>query len=207
MIAPSLFINCGGEGLNVGDKYYEADNSTSLYYISPSKTWGYSLSGDFLSPDSNSSNFIQTQSCGIHVAESDLYLNARIAPVFLSYYAFCLQKGKYNVTLHFAEIVFREKESYSKLKRRVFDVYIQDERELMNFDIAKEARGPEGTLTRYFTADVNDSVLKISFYWAGKGSTDDLPTLNGPLISAISITPGDSKGYDFSFFWLVPSYS
>ncbi|CAB4283209.1 unnamed protein product [Prunus armeniaca] len=185
MIAPSLFINCGGEGLNVGDKYYEADNSTSLYYISPSKTWGYSLSGDFLSPDSNSSNFIQTQSYGIHVAESELYLNARIAPVFLSYYAFCLQKGKYNVALHFAEIVFREKESYSILKRRVFDVYIQDERKLMNFDIAKEAR--------YFIADVNDSVLKISFYWAGKGSTDYPPTLNGPLISAISITPGPQR--------------
>ncbi|XP_016646939.1 PREDICTED: probable LRR receptor-like serine/threonine-protein kinase At1g53420 [Prunus mume] len=189
----SLFINCGGEELTVGDEYYEADNSTSLYYISPSKTWGYSLSGDFLSPDSNSSNFIQTQSCGIHVAESDLYLNARIAPVFLSYYAFCLQKGKYNVTLHFAEIVFREKESYSKLKRRVFDVYIQDERKLMNFDIAKEARGPDRTLTRYFIADVDDSVLKISFYWAGKGSTDDLPTLNGPLISAISITPDPQR--------------
>ncbi|XP_020420794.1 probable LRR receptor-like serine/threonine-protein kinase At1g53420 isoform X3 [Prunus persica] len=184
----SLFINCGGEGLTVGDKYYEADNSTSLYYISPSKTWGYSLSGD-LSPESNSSNFIQTQSCGIHVAESDLYLKARIAPLFLSYYAFCLQKGKYNVTLHFAEIVFKEKESYSILKRRVFDVYIQENRVLMNFDIAKEAKGPDEPQTKYFIADVSDSVLEISFYWAGKGCADDPPTLNGPLISAISITP------------------
>ncbi|BFG34678.1 hypothetical protein CerSpe_209520 [Prunus speciosa] len=184
----SLFINCGGEGLTVGDKYYEADNSTSLYYISPSKTWAYSLSGDFLSPESNSSNSAQTQSCGIHVPESDLYSNARIAPVFLSYYA-CLHKGKYNVTLHFAEIVFREKESYSILKRRAFDVYIQDERRLMNFDIAKEAKGPDEPQTRHFEADVNDSVLEISFYWAGKGCADDLPTLNGPLISAISITP------------------
>ncbi|KAL6276373.1 hypothetical protein ACE6H2_019974 [Prunus campanulata] len=184
----SLFINCGGEGLTVGDKYYEADNSTSLYYISPSKTWGYSLSGRYLSPESNSSNSIQTQSCGIHVPESELYSNARIAPVFLSYYA-CLHKGKYNVTLHFAEIVFREKESYSILKRRAFDVYIQDNRTLMNFDIAKEAKGPEGPQTRSFKADVNDSVLEISFYWAGKGCVDTLPTLNGPLISAISITP------------------
>ncbi|BFG34680.1 hypothetical protein CerSpe_209540 [Prunus speciosa] len=184
----SLFINCGGEGLTVGDKYYEADNSTSLYYISPSKTWGYSLSGDFLSPESNSSNFKQNQSFGIHVPEADLYSDARIAPVFLSYYA-CLHKGKYNVTLHFAEMVFREKESYSILKRRAFDVYIQDERKLMNFDIAKEAKGPDEPQTRHFEADVNDSVLEISFYWAGKGWADDSPTLNGPLISAISITP------------------
>ncbi|XP_034218880.1 probable LRR receptor-like serine/threonine-protein kinase RFK1 [Prunus dulcis] len=116
----SLFINCGGEGLTVGDKYYEAHNSTSLYYISPSKTWGYSLSGQFLSPESNSSNFIQTQSCGIRVPESDLYLNARIAPVFLSYYA-CLHKGRYNVTLHSAEIVFREKESYRSKSRLKFN--------------------------------------------------------------------------------------
>ncbi|XP_021824172.1 probable LRR receptor-like serine/threonine-protein kinase At1g53420 [Prunus avium] len=184
----SLFINCGGEGVNFGDKYYEADNSTSFYYISPSKTWGYSLSGDFLSPESNPSNFIQNQSFGIHVPEADLYSDARIAPVFLSYYA-CLHKGKYNVTLHFAEMVFREKESYSILKRRAFDVYIQDERRLMNFDIAKEAKGPDEPQIRHFEANINDSVLEISFYWAGKGCADVPPTLNGPLISAISVTP------------------
>ncbi|KAH0996858.1 hypothetical protein GBA52_020722 [Prunus armeniaca] len=184
----SLFINCGGEGLTVGDNYYEADESTSLYYISPSKTWAYSLSGDFLFSQSNSSNFIQNQPGGIHVPEADLYSNARLAPVFLSYYV-CLHEGKYNVTLHFAEIVFREKESYSILKRRAFDVYIQDERRLMNFDIAKEAKGPGEPQTRHFEADVNDSVLEISFYWAGKGCADDQLTLNGPLISAISITP------------------
>ncbi|CAL8999937.1 unnamed protein product [Prunus brigantina] len=97
--------------------------------------------------------------------------------------------SKYNVTLHFAEIVFREKESYSKLKRRAFDVYIQGERRLMNFDITKEAKDPDGPQTRCFEADVNDSVLEISFYWAGKGCADDPPTLNGPLISAICITP------------------
>lgn len=75
----------------------------------------------------------------------------------------------------------------------------------MNFDIAKEAKDPGEPQTRYFIADVSDSVLEISFYWAGKVCADDPPTLNGPLISAISITPGDLKGYDFSFFWLVPS--
>ncbi|XP_021832645.1 probable LRR receptor-like serine/threonine-protein kinase At1g53420 [Prunus avium] len=154
----------------------------------PSKTWGYSLSGDFFSTESNSSNFIQNQSFGIHVPEAELYSVARIAPVFLSYYAY-LHKGKYNVALHFAEIVFREKESYSILKRRAFDVYIQDERMLTNFDIAEEAKGPGEPKTRHFVADVNDSVLEISFYWAGKGCADDPPTLNGPLISAISITP------------------
>ncbi|VVA36143.1 PREDICTED: probable [Prunus dulcis] len=157
----SLFINCGGEGLTVGDKYYEAHNSTSLYYISPSKTWGYSLSGQFLSPESNSSNFIQTQSCGIRVPESDLYLNARIAPVFLSYYA-CLHKGRYNVTLHSAEIVFREKESYSILKRGAFDV--------------------------------NDSVLEISFYGAGKGRSKSRLKFNWE--NRFNICLGIARGLD-----------
>lgn len=119
-----MFINCGGEGVTVGDNYYEADESTSLYYISPSKTWAYSLSGEFLFSQSNSSIFIQNQTGGIHVPEADLYLNARLAPVFISYYV-CLHEGKYIVALHFAEIVFREKESYSVLKKRAFDVYIQ----------------------------------------------------------------------------------
>ncbi|BFG30980.1 hypothetical protein CerSpe_172540 [Prunus speciosa] len=59
----------------------------------------------------------------------------------------------------------------------------------MNFDIAKEAKGPDEPQIRYFEADVNDSILEISFYWAGKGCVDDPPILNGPLISAISITP------------------
>ncbi|CAL8999919.1 unnamed protein product [Prunus brigantina] len=184
----SLFINCGGEGVTVGDNYYEADESTSLYYISPSKTWAYSLSGDFLISESNSSIFIQNDPGGIHVPEEELYSNARLAPVFLSYYV-CLHEGKYNVTLHFAEIVFSKKESYSILKRRAFDIYIQGQRRLMNFDIAKEAKGLDEPQTRHFEADVNDSVLEISFYWAGKGCADDRLTLNGPLISAISITP------------------
>ncbi|BFG30982.1 hypothetical protein CerSpe_172560 [Prunus speciosa] len=59
----------------------------------------------------------------------------------------------------------------------------------MNFDIAKEAKDPDGPQTRWFEADVKYGVLEISFYWAGKGCADDPPTLNGPLISAISITP------------------
>lgn len=70
----------------------------------------------------------------------------------------------------------------------------------MNFDIAKEAKGQNRRHTSDFIADVNDSVLEISFYWAGKGCADDVLTLNGPLISAIAITPGDLKGHDFSYF-------
>ncbi|PQQ11528.1 putative LRR receptor-like serine/threonine-protein kinase [Prunus yedoensis var. nudiflora] len=66
---------------------------------------------------------------------------------------------------------------------------ILDERKLTNFDIVKEAGGPDEPNTTHFEADVNDSVLKISFYWAGKGSRGDWTALNGPLISAISITP------------------
>lgn len=56
------------------------------------------------------------------------------------------------------------------------------------------------------TAIVNNSLLEIHFYWAGKGSSDltqkpsalfeedqPPPDYNGPLISAISVNPGKKE--------------
>ncbi|KAJ9183155.1 hypothetical protein P3X46_007058 [Hevea brasiliensis] len=61
--------------------------------------------------------------CGI--SEKSLYKTARLCPVALTYYAFCLHQGKYDVTLHFAETVYAKEEDYSSQGKRVFDVYIQ----------------------------------------------------------------------------------
>ncbi|KAK2983761.1 hypothetical protein RJ640_001636 [Escallonia rubra] len=55
----------------------------------------------------------------------ELYTTARLSPLSLTYYARCLANGDYTVTLHFAEIIFRDNRSYQSLGRRVFDVYIQ----------------------------------------------------------------------------------
>jgi hypothetical protein len=55
----------------------------------------------------------------------ELYMNARVSPLSLTYYVQCLANGKYTVRLHFAEIVFRGNKSFYSLGRRIFDVYIQ----------------------------------------------------------------------------------
>ncbi|XP_031252863.1 probable LRR receptor-like serine/threonine-protein kinase At1g53430 [Pistacia vera] len=122
----SLFINAGGEGANIGGKYYDADNiSSNSFYVDPTKRWAYVCSGDFLSTTANSSDNIRNNTCGVSSPEATLYDKARICPQSLTYYGFCLQKGNYTVELDFAEIVFSKDEDYSSLGKRVFDVYIQ----------------------------------------------------------------------------------
>jgi hypothetical protein len=59
------------------------------------------------------------------MAGYELYMNARLSPISLTYYLWCLANGKYTVRLHFAEIVIRGNRSFSSLGRRIFDVYIQ----------------------------------------------------------------------------------
>uniref|UniRef100_A0A2N9GZA8 non-specific serine/threonine protein kinase n=1 Tax=Fagus sylvatica TaxID=28930 RepID=A0A2N9GZA8_FAGSY len=115
-------------------------------------------------------------------------MDARLSPLSLTYYARCLAKGNYTVKLHFAEIIFRDNRSFFSVGRRIFDVYIQEELVLKDFDIEKEAQGVDKAVVRNFTAVVKNKILEIRFYWAGKG-TKDVPKRGtyGPLISAISI--------------------
>jgi hypothetical protein len=61
----------------------------------------------------------------LSMTNPELYMNARLSPLSLSYYAFCLGNGNYKVNLHFAEIMFTDDKSYSSLGRRIFDIYIQ----------------------------------------------------------------------------------
>ncbi|KAJ6749434.1 hypothetical protein OIU85_000110, partial [Salix viminalis] len=61
------------------------------------------------------------------------------------------------------------------------------ERKLKDLNIVEMAKGPNVEWKANFTAIVDDSnPLEIHFFWAGKGS---LRILNGPLVSAISVTP------------------
>ncbi|KAK9906920.1 hypothetical protein M0R45_002601 [Rubus argutus] len=180
----SLFINCGGEEITNIDKncggekikdidgnVYEKDNDTSQFYLSPKGNWARSSAGDI----------IHSVKCGLS-NEEPLYDKARSSPVSLKYYGFCLRNGNYRVTLHFAEIV--ENKNYTTRKRR-FDVYIQGKRKLKDFNIIDKVGGPNKVHTENFTAvNVNNSTLLIHFYSAG-----DIYLENGPLISAISVTP------------------
>ncbi|KAK3032713.1 hypothetical protein RJ639_035157, partial [Escallonia herrerae] len=183
----SLYINCGGESAYINGSYYVGDNETKSYYVSSQSNWAYSCSGTFMSETANSSNYVKNITCGISV---DAYATARLCPVSLKYYGFCLRQGKYEVTLYFAEIVYSEGEDYSIAGERAFDVYIQGDKVLDNFNPKAAARAAKKEVIRRYNASVNkDHTLCIHLYWAGKGSLYNPPATNGPLISAISVTP------------------
>ncbi|KAJ0082703.1 hypothetical protein Patl1_09723 [Pistacia atlantica] len=198
----SLFINAGGEDVKIGGKHYDADNiSSKAFYVDPTKRWAYVCSGDFISTTANSSDYIRN-TIGVSVPEATLYDKARICPQSLTYYGFCLHEGNYTVELDFAEIVFSKDEDYISNGKRVFDVYIQGTRVMEDFNIKKEVGGPNKWCTKFFKAKVDNNLLEICLFWAGKGSLYNPPRLNGPLISAISVTP-DFKIGVLSTKWIV----
>uniref|UniRef100_A0A251RU24 Putative malectin n=1 Tax=Helianthus annuus TaxID=4232 RepID=A0A251RU24_HELAN len=92
--------------------------------------------------------------------------------------------------LHFAEIVFTQDKSFNSLGKRVFDVYVQGELKLKDFNIVKEAGGTGRAVVKSYLVNVKNNTLKIQLYWAGKGTTG-IPVSGsyGPIISAISIDP------------------
>jgi len=59
------------------------------------------------------------------MVDAELYMNARVSPISLTYYGFCLANGSYTVNLHFAEIMFTNDQTFSSLGRRFFDIYLQ----------------------------------------------------------------------------------
>ncbi|EOA37363.1 hypothetical protein CARUB_v10011126mg [Capsella rubella] len=194
-----LHVNCGGSDIYVKEKktkeLYEGDGGVeggaAKYYLKPDANWGFSSTGDFM--DDN--NFQNTRFTMFVPASnlSDLYKTARIAPVSLTYFHACLENGNYTINLDFAEMRFTNDENYSRLGRRLFDIYIQEKLVAKDFNIMDEAKGAQKSLTKTFTANVTNHFLTIRLRWAGKGTTR-IPTrgVYGPLISAISIS-SDSK--------------
>jgi hypothetical protein len=59
------------------------------------------------------------------MVDAELYMNARVSPISLTYYGFCLANGSYTVNLHFAEIMFTDDQTFRSLGRRIFDIYLQ----------------------------------------------------------------------------------
>ncbi|KAK2654328.1 hypothetical protein Ddye_014184 [Dipteronia dyeriana] len=80
--------------------------------------------------------------------------------------------------------------SWKSIGRRKFDIYIQGNRVLKDFDIKKEAGGISNrAVQKQFRAQVSENYLEIHLFWAGKG-TCCIPNQGtyGPSISAISAT-------------------
>ncbi|KAF3967072.1 hypothetical protein CMV_008886 [Castanea mollissima] len=193
-----LQINCGGPEVTIdGNTMYDDDTDpggASKFFRRGN--WAFSSTGHFMDDDKQKDIYILENSSKLTMANPVLYMTARLSPLSLTYYAFCLGTGTYKINLHFAEIKFTNDNTYSSLGRRVFDIYIQGELVEKDFNIADEAGGVGMEVIKHYLAVVNNNTLEIRFYWAGKGTTG-IPGggVYGPLISAISVHP-DLKGLD-----------
>ncbi|KAJ0081516.1 hypothetical protein Patl1_11700 [Pistacia atlantica] len=188
-----LAIKCGGKQSRVGNTVYEDDNIDGASFgVFNLEKWALSNMGLF--SEGRFRTLIQNEgSKVINTTTPDLYQTSRQSPGSLRYYGLGLENGPYNVSLFFAEIVYEDRASrkWESLGRRVFDIYIQGTRRLKDFDISKEADGVRREIRRSFNATVSDNHLEIHLFWAGKG-TCCVPAAGsyGPLISALSVTPG-----------------
>ncbi|GFQ08381.1 probable LRR receptor-like serine/threonine-protein kinase at1g53440, partial [Phtheirospermum japonicum] len=188
----SLFINCGGGVTGYEGNDYEANLSEqgASFFEPHNDRWAYSNSGTYMGLERRS-RFLAANDSPMIDANAEFYQTARLSPSSLKYYGLCLRRGSYTVRLHFAEIMYLDNETYSSLGRRIFDVAIQGQVVLSEFDIAREANGVRRGIMREFkNVVVNGSTLEIHLYWTGKGTTA-IPNRDvyGPLISAIAVTP------------------
>ncbi|KAL2943351.1 hypothetical protein RDABS01_031699 [Bienertia sinuspersici] len=170
-----------------GSEYGEdtISGGPSIFFASGQK-WAYSSTGVF--QFDSSANFV-TQTIVSNV--TGIYKTARLSPLSLKYYGLCMLQGSYTVKLHFAEIMFNDDHTFSSNGRRIFDVAIQGNEVLKDFDISAEAKGAGKAITKEFrNVYVSGSTLEIYLYWAGKGTTA-VPgrSVYGPIISGITVTP------------------
>ncbi|CAJ2659544.1 unnamed protein product [Trifolium pratense] len=194
----SLYINCGGQQTTVNRTSYYGDPDSprpARFHHSPKGNWAFSTTGIFMESNQFGETYPPQNVTTLTMADSELYMNARVSPISLTYYGFCLANGSYTVKLHFAEIMFTDDQTYGSLGRRVFDIYLQGKQVQKDFNIAKEAGGVGKKVVKLFKdVAVTSNTLEIRLYWAGKG-TQALPnkSVYGPLISAISVE-SDSPG-------------
>lgn len=187
----SLHINCGGREKVINGTRYQADmeeGGASMYYFG--QNWAFTSTGNFMDDDEVTDNYIARNTSILSMPNAELYTEARLSPLSLTYYGLCMFTGQYTVDLHFAETIFHDDNTFSSLGKRLFNVFIQGKMVLEEFNIEKAAGGSEKAIKLSFNASVTDHTLKIQFYWAGRG-TQGIPDrgVYGPLISAISVTP------------------
>ncbi|PNX89774.1 putative LRR receptor-like protein kinase [Trifolium pratense] len=174
-----------------GTRYDDDSDSPApaKLYVSPTGNWASSTTGIFIESVNLGETYSPQNITKLTMVDAELYTNARVSPISLTYYGFCLANGAYWVNLHFAEIMFPNDKSYHSLGRRVFDIYIQGNLVQKDFNIAEEVGGVGKKVIKLFKdVDVTSNTLEIRLYWAGKG-TQSLPdkSVYGPLISAISV--------------------
>ncbi|WP_062545193.1 malectin domain-containing carbohydrate-binding protein [Rufibacter tibetensis] len=106
--------------------------------------------------------------------DSPLYQTERSGDKTLTY-AMPIASGQYRVVLHFAELL------YNKSGKRIFDVFLEGNKVLDNYDIAKKV-GWRAAVTETFTVNVTDGTLDLRM--------SSLPAdggIDNPKISAIEV--------------------
>ncbi|KAK6264551.1 hypothetical protein SCA6_019985, partial [Theobroma cacao] len=188
-----LYINCGGDKVTAGRDTFERDvqpEGASTFHISDDKKWGYSSMGIYDPTQSRAMSYTHSiDKCPFQNIEGSLYQTARVAPISLKYFGFCMKNGLYIVKLDFAEITIKEEAEHKSRGNRLFDVLIQGTKVLTDFNIKDVAGGLNKNISQTFQAEVKENSLEIHLYWAGKGSKRGPFELYGPLVSAISVEP------------------
>ncbi|XP_068656007.1 probable LRR receptor-like serine/threonine-protein kinase At1g56140 [Aristolochia californica] len=189
----SFAIKCGGPTItSTRGVRYEADNDPlgpASYFVSDSLRWAVSSSGRYIE-NQNATYTKNTLSFISNTLDVDIMRTARVSPS-LRYYGLGLENGNYSVNMQFSEIQIENTNSWKSTGRRLFDVYVQNNLVLKDFNIKEEAGGVSfRTVSRTFTTNVTANHLDVHLFWAGKGSyaTPEAGTY-GPMISSISVTP------------------
>lgn len=113
--------------MTINGNTYEGDTDSagpSRFYQSRTN-WAVSSTGNFMDDDRPTDSYTWTITTKLSANTSALYMDARLSPLSLTYYGFCMGNGNYTVTLNFAEIMFSDDNTYISLGRRIFDMYIQ----------------------------------------------------------------------------------
>ncbi|XP_023633868.1 probable leucine-rich repeat receptor-like serine/threonine-protein kinase At3g14840 [Capsella rubella] len=189
-----LHINCGGDEVIINGTKFNADTYDRAPHVFEStiNAWVSSNTGNFIDDHRvpEGSGTIWNNTSELKMIDPQLYAQARLSAVSLTYYAMCIVNGDYNVNLHFAEFMFKDDQTFKSLGRRIFDIYIQGKLMVKDFNIVEEAGGVGKAVIKTIPVTITDGKLEIRLYWAGKG-TVAIPDkgVYGPLISAISVDP------------------
>ncbi|KAK4355079.1 hypothetical protein RND71_024050 [Anisodus tanguticus] len=167
-------IKCGGPQITSTNQIlYERDTETlgpATYFMTSTGRWAVSNAG--LHSDRPNQSFTSFSSSQFtNTLDSELFQTARISAGSLRYYGLGLGNGNYTVNLQFAESEILNPPTWRSVGRRVFDVYVQGNRELKDFDIRKEAGGRSlVAVQKQFKAQVSENHLEMHLFWAGKGT-------------------------------------
>ncbi|GLU18029.1 hypothetical protein SLE2022_343510 [Rubroshorea leprosula] len=90
-----LHINCGGEKVIVNKTGYEDDSDQHVpsRLIVHSGDWALSSSDHFLCYKKNADRFTFISDSELSRKDSQLYMSARLSPISLTYYSFCMGNG------------------------------------------------------------------------------------------------------------------